>query len=103
MNQQSPQFISHNLEFERSERMHTEPKTLRTVMIVLGSSWFPLLLNILRVLVLPSKLGDGGLGQVTLAISFTGFFGVFTALGTSTYLVRAVARNKDLASSYISN
>lgn len=79
------------------------PGTLRTVIIVLGSSWFPLLVNLLRVLVLPSKLGAEGLGVVTLAISFTTFFGIFSSLGTSTYLVRAVARDKALADSYISN
>ena len=59
----------------------------------MGSSWFGLLLNILRVLVLPAKLGDMGLGQVTLAVSFTTFFGIFTSLGTSVYLVRAIAQD----------
>src|SRR4051812_43065500 len=83
--------------------MHNATRTLRTVLIVLGSSYVPFLLNILRVLVLPNKLGASGLGMVTLAISFTGFFGVFTALGTSPYLVRAVARDQSLADRYISN
>jgi O-antigen/teichoic acid export membrane protein len=40
---------------------------------------------------------------VYLAISFTGFFGVFTTLGVSTYMVRAVARDRTLLDSYISN
>lgn len=83
--------------------MSSGPGQLRTVLIVLGSNWFSLLLNILRVLVLPSKLGDTGLGMVTLAISFTTFFGIFTSLGVSTYLVRAVARDRNLAGSYIAN
>lgn len=79
------------------------PGTLRTIMIVLGSTWFTFLLNILRVLVLPTKLGDDGLGQVTLAISFTTFFGIFTSLGASTYLVRAIAQDPPAAHRYLSN
>jgi O-antigen/teichoic acid export membrane protein len=76
---------------------------LRSIIIVLGSSWLGLILNILRVLVLPGKLGDSGLGMVTLAVSFTTFFGIFTSLGISTYMVRAVARDESLLSRYISN
>src|SRR5262245_36304931 len=83
--------------------MHRGPGTLRTILIVLGSNWFTLVLSVLRVLVLPSKLGDSGLGQVTLAISFTTFFGIFTSLGASTYLVRAIAQDRESASRYISN
>src|SRR5690242_20119034 len=62
--------------------MNRGPGTLRTVMIVLGSSWFGFVLNLLRVLVLPAKLGDLGLGDVTTAVSFTTFFGIFISLGT---------------------
>ena len=83
--------------------MHKGAGTLRTIIVVLGSSWFSLLLNFVKVLVLPGKLKDGGLGDVYLAISFTGFFGVFTALGVSTYMVRAVARDEQLLDRYISN
>ncbi len=43
------------------------------------------------------------MGVITLAISFTTFFGIFTSLGTSTYLVRAIARDRDEASRYLSN
>src|SRR5690242_8314306 len=83
--------------------MNRGPGTLRTLIIVLGSSWFGFVLNILRVLVLPAKLGDLGLGDVTTAVSFTTFFGIFISLGTSIYLVRAVAQDQSLASRYLSN
>ena len=83
--------------------MNRGPGTLRTIIIVLGSSWFPLVVNLLKVLVLPTKLRPDEFGDIVLAISFTTFFGIFTSLGTSTYLVRAVARDKTLADSYISN
>ena len=74
--------------------MYRGAGTLRTFLVVLGSSWFSLILNFVKVLVLPTRLHDGGLGDVYLAISFTGFFGVFTTLGVSTYMVRAVARDR---------
>jgi O-antigen/teichoic acid export membrane protein len=77
--------------------------TLRSILIVLGSSWLTLLINVIRVLVVPNKLGDHGMGQVTLASSFTGFFIAFIVLGTSNYLVRAVAREPELLDRYISN
>jgi O-antigen/teichoic acid export membrane protein len=83
--------------------MNRGPSALRTVLVVLGSSWLALIFSVLRVLVLPTKLGDSGLGVVTLAISFTTFFGIFTSLGTSTYLIRAIARDPTSASSYLSN
>ena len=83
--------------------MYRGAGTLRTFLVVLGSSWFSLILNFVKVLVLPTRLHDGGLGDVYLAISFTGFFGVFTTLGVSTYMVRAVARDRTLLDSYISN
>ncbi|HUS16123.1 MAG TPA: flippase [Chloroflexia bacterium] len=83
--------------------MNAGAGTLRTLMIVLGSSWLGFALTILRVLVLPAKLGDTGLGQVTLAVSFTTFFGIFTSLGTSVYLVRAIAQDHSRADRYLSN
>ncbi len=92
-----------NRKEDREGIMNRGPGVVRTVLIVLGSSWFALLLNILRVLVLPGKLGDAGIGQVTLALSFTTFFGIFTSLGTTTYLIRAVARDRQVASNFIGN
>jgi O-antigen/teichoic acid export membrane protein len=83
--------------------MHRGASTLRNILVVLGSSWFSVLVSVSTVLVLPVKLGDSGMGQVTLALSFTGFFFVLIALGTSTYLMRAVARDRQLLSRYISN
>ncbi len=83
--------------------MNRGPSALRTVLVVLGSSWLAVIFNVLRILVLPTKLGDGGMGMVTLAISFTTFFGIFTSLGTSTYLIRAIARDPESASRHLSN
>lgn len=83
--------------------MNFGASTLRTILIVLGSSWLTFLINILRVLVVPAKLGDHGMGQITLGLSFTGFFMAFIVLGTSTYMMRAVARDQNLLDEYVSN
>ncbi len=80
-----------------------EPGALRALLIVLGSSWFVVIINVLRVLVLPAKLGDSGLGVITLAVSFTTFFGIFTSFGISTYLIRAIARDPASANHHLSN
>jgi O-antigen/teichoic acid export membrane protein len=61
------------------------------------------MLNVLKVLVLPAKLQATDFGAIVLAVSYTTFFGIFVSLGTSPYLVRAVARDPSLADSYISN
>lgn len=83
--------------------MNFGTSTLRTILIVLGSSWLTFLINIVRVLVVPTKLGDHGMGQLTLGLSFTGFFTAFIILGTSTYIMRAVARDQSLLDEYVSN
>ena len=76
---------------------------LRSTIIVFSSSWLTLIISIVRLLFVPAKLGDKGLGQITLAGAFIGFFMVLSVLGTSTYLVRAVARDQKLLDQYVSN
>jgi O-antigen/teichoic acid export membrane protein len=76
---------------------------LRSILVVLGSSWLAFLINIVRVMIVPAQLGEQGMGQVTLAWSFTGFFYSLMLLGTSNYLVRAVARDEALLDRYVSN
>src|SRR5689334_604087 len=77
--------------------------SLRAVMVTLGSSWIGLLVSIARVLLVPVKLGANGMGEVTLAGSFLAIALMLTGLGTSTFLVRAVARDRSLLDQYISN
>jgi O-antigen/teichoic acid export membrane protein len=48
-------------------------------------------------------LGPGEFGILSLAIAFTGLFGIFTDLGTSMLTVREVSRDKNLAGKYIGN
>jgi O-antigen/teichoic acid export membrane protein len=83
--------------------MKNSSALLRSILVVLGSNWVTFLINIVRVMIVPAQLGDQGMGQVTLAWSFTGFFYSFMLLGTSNYLVRAVARDEALLGKYISS
>ena len=48
-------------------------------------------------------LGVEGFGVLSLALSITGIFGVFTDLGLNTLTTREVSRNKSLANKYIGN
>jgi O-antigen/teichoic acid export membrane protein len=48
-------------------------------------------------------LGAGGFGIISLALSITGIFGVFSDLGLSTLMVREVAREKFLTDKYVVN
>ncbi len=48
-------------------------------------------------------LGAGEFGILSLAIAFTGLFGIFTDLGLGMLTVREVSRNKKLAEKYIGN
>lgn len=46
-------------------------------------------------LVLPRYLGAAGLGKLTFAASFVGVFAAFVSLGTSTALVKMIARSRE--------
>ncbi|MGZ7209110.1 MAG: oligosaccharide flippase family protein, partial [Methanobacterium sp.] len=48
-------------------------------------------------------LGVSQFGIISLAISFTGIFGIFTDLGLNMLTVREVSRNKDLQDKYVGN
>lgn len=53
-------------------------------------------------LVLPRAIGDGGLGEWTLAGSFAVLFSLVAGLGTSTVLIRDIARKPDKAGEWAS-
>ena len=61
------------------------------------------LLGFFTTLYTARYLGVEGFGILSLALSLTGIFGVFTDLGLSTLTTREVSRNKSLAGKYIAN
>jgi len=48
-------------------------------------------------------LGVKGFGVLSFALAFTGYFGVLMDVGLPTLIIREVARNKELAATYIKN
>ena len=48
-------------------------------------------------------LGATGFGILSLALSITGIFAVFSDLGLSTLMIRDVARDKSLTDRYVTN
>jgi O-antigen/teichoic acid export membrane protein len=61
------------------------------------------LLGFFTTLYTARYLGVEGFGILSLALSLTGIFGIFTDLGLNTLTIREVSRNKSLASKYIGN
>jgi O-antigen/teichoic acid export membrane protein len=48
-------------------------------------------------------LGEVGFGKYSFAISFTALFAIFANFGLNTYIIREIARNKELTSEYLTN
>jgi O-antigen/teichoic acid export membrane protein len=48
-------------------------------------------------------LGEVGFGKYSFAMSFTALFTIFANLGLNTYIIREIARNKNLTSEYLTN
>ena len=61
------------------------------------------LLGFFTTLYTARYLGVEGFGILSLALSLTGIFGVFTDLGLTTLTAREVSRDKSLANKYIAN
>lgn len=53
------------------------------------------ILTAILILFVPRYLGDSGLGKVTFAVSFTAMFQGFVNLGTTTFIIKHVAVNRD--------
>jgi O-antigen/teichoic acid export membrane protein len=59
--------------------------------------------SIILVAALGRHLGDAGFGNLYLAMAFAGIFVVLVEFGLNQQLVRAVARDRSLASTYLVN
>lgn len=71
--------------------------------VLLIASVINYILGFFTTLYTARYLGTEGFGILSLALAFTGIFGVFTDLGLGTLTVREVSRNKNLANKYIGN
>ena len=48
-------------------------------------------------------LGEVGFGKYSFAVSFTALFTIFANLGINNYIIREIARNKELTNEYLTN
>ena len=71
--------------------------------VLLVANIISYLLGLFTTLYTARYLGIEGFGVLSLALSLTGIFGVFTDLGLSTLTTREVSRDKSLANRYIGN
>ena len=69
-------------------------RTARNVLVTLATQLISWGLTFAVMLYLPRYVGDVGLGKLAFAASFVLLFGVFVPLGTSTVLVREIARDR---------
>jgi O-antigen/teichoic acid export membrane protein len=83
--------------------MNTVQRIAKNSLVLLTSNIISKILGFFYVMYIARYLGVEGFGILSLALAFTGIFGVFTDLGLDTLTVREVARDKSLASKYLGN
>ena len=76
-----------------AETGSSSQKVARNVMMTLGTQLISWSLTFAVTLYLPRYVGAEGLGKLAFAASFVTLFGAFVSLGTSTVLVKEIARD----------
>jgi O-antigen/teichoic acid export membrane protein len=61
------------------------------------------LISAFVIILLARRLGVAGFGQYSFAVSFVGFFALFTSFGFNSLLIRDVAKDRSLTNKYINN
>ena len=79
------------------EKESQKTRVGRNVLVTLATQLVSWALTFAVTLFLPRYVGDTGLGNLAFADSFVVIFGVFVPLGTSTVLVREIARDQSRA------
>ena len=69
-------------------------RVARNVLVTLGTQLLSWALTFAVTLSLPRYVGDAGLGKMAFAVSLAALFGTVIPLGTSTVLVREIARDR---------
>ncbi|MGB9978140.1 flippase [Methanobacterium sp.] len=78
-------------------------KIARNTCFLVISSIISYVAYFLALMYMARYLGPGEFGILSIAIAFTGLFGIFTDLGLGMLTVREVSRDKKLANKYIGN
>lgn len=61
------------------------------------------ILGFFLLIYLARYLGEAGFGKYSFALSFTALFAIVANLGISNYIIRELARNKNLTNEYLTN
>jgi len=72
---------------------HGKQRMVRNLVTLYGTQLVTGILSLVPIVFLPRYLGAVGMGQLTLAIAFTGLFGAVMVTGTTVYIVREIARD----------
>lgn len=83
--------------------MSTVHRLVKNTSVIFISQILSYVLGFFITMYTARYLGAEGYGILSLALSITGIFGILADLGLNTLMVREVARNKELADTYISN
>jgi O-antigen/teichoic acid export membrane protein len=73
-------------------------RNVSTTLITQAVTW---ILSLVVIFFLPRYLGPGGLGEITVAGSFAGIFGLISSVGASTVLMRDIPRDVSRAGALI--
>ena len=61
------------------------------------------LISVVLLVIVPDRFGDENYGKISFAIAFMGFFTLIGMLGTYSFLVRSIARDRSTVGPYIFN
>jgi len=61
------------------------------------------ILGFVLLIYLARYLGEVGFGKYSFAVSFTALFSIVANLGINNYIIRELARNKELTNEYLTN
>lgn len=83
--------------------MSTAKRVIKNSLWLFGANIVLRIISAVVILLLARGLGVEAFGQYSFAISFVGFFVIFTAYGFNNLIIRDVAKNKELTSKYLNN
>ena len=83
--------------------MSVTKKIARNTFLLVVSSIISYVAYFFALMYMARYLGPGEFGILSIAVAFTGLFGIFTDLGLGMLTVREVSRNKELTTKYIGN
>jgi O-antigen/teichoic acid export membrane protein len=83
--------------------MNTIQRIAKNTGVLATSHVITSILGFFLLIYLARYLGEVGFGKYSFAVSFTGLFAIFASLGINNYIIRELARNKELTNEYITN